>query len=303
MNDSFAFGGDGGALVSDNSLRRRTAAPRSLPAARVVVALALVSILGSVTGCGDQLGRSGSSTAACPSSPLTTLIARDVSGTQASPDLDAGALSVMDQQIDLAVACAAASGRGQVTVRLFATNAAQTATVLSRELAVSGATAIARQRKAERDGLAAALKAELRQGYASAVDELPATASDVLSQFPLALEHVEQLNVQTGEAWALNFVVLSDGLASRPDGLTDGSLTVEMAQQLAAEVSPPWEADFKPWRVSIVGLGRIAGEQQPSTDYIEALKAFYRAWLEGRAEQVMVVTDYPTASDVEASQR
>jgi hypothetical protein len=160
---------------------------------------------------------------------------------------------------------------------------------------VSGATEIARQRKAARDELAADLMAEVRSAYDQAVADLPATASDVLSQFPLAVEQNKQLEQRTGEAWALNFVVLTDGLASRPVELTDGALTATNAGQLATSLDPPWDPDRKAWSVSVVGIGRIAGDHQPSTETIEALKVFYTTWLTDCAERLAVVTDYPSA--------
>ncbi|MDR1237003.1 MAG: hypothetical protein LBK28_02055 [Propionibacteriaceae bacterium] len=260
-----------------------------------------MAVMVGLTACsGDQTnaapaGRAAASTASCPDTPLATLIARDISGTQNSPDLTDRALTVVEAEIQQAVACAAKTSHGHVGLWLFATNTAQTATVLSRDITVDGATEIARQRKAARDGIAASLMAEVRRAYDQALADLPATASDVLSQFPLAVEQTKQLEQRTGEAWTLNFVVLTDGLASRPAELGDGALTTTAARQLATSLDPPWDTDHKAWSVSVVGVGRIAGDQQPPTEAIEALKAFYTTWLTDCAERLAVVTDYPGA--------
>ncbi|MDR1238010.1 MAG: hypothetical protein LBK28_07195, partial [Propionibacteriaceae bacterium] len=130
----------------------------------------MASMVGLAACSGDQTnaapaGRAAASTASCPGVPLATLIARDVSGTQNSPDLTDRALAVVEAEIQQAVACAAKAGRGHVGLWLFATNTAQTATVLSRDITVVGATEIARQRKAARDEIAASLMAEVRSAY------------------------------------------------------------------------------------------------------------------------------------------
>jgi hypothetical protein len=122
----------------------------------------------------------------------------------------------------------------------------------------------------------------------------------VLSQFPLAVEQTKQLEQRTGEALALSFVVLTDGLASRPAELGGGALTAASAGQLAASLDLPWDTDHKAWSVSVVGVGRIAGDQQPPTETIEALKVFYTTWLTDCAERLTVVTDYPGAGSVTA---
>jgi hypothetical protein len=223
------------------------------------------------------------------------LVAVDVSGSQSAPEIRGRVLATVAGQARFAVACAAKTGSAHFELRLFATNAAQTATVVSRELRVGGATEIARYRKADKEAVAESLVADIGEAFGPAVDALPAKASDVLSQFPLAVEHLDVLESRSGVSWALDFMVLTDGFATTPKALGKVKTTAE-AVELAEATRQATPALDGAWRVSLVGVGRVAGDKQPSTGQIDAIKAFWRTYLDGTAEQVTVATDFPGAS-------
>jgi hypothetical protein len=220
-------------------------------------------------------------------------VRRDASGSQRDPELDVQALAVIGAQVEQAVACAAHVGIGRVSVTVFASNAAQTATVVSRELSVPGATEMARLRRAVKDDLVASVMAEVEVAYGPAVDGLVIKGSDVLSQFAVAGEGLSAIEQQTGRDWALDLTIITDGFGSRPKELKDKALTMEAAMALA-ERTP--RVELEAWRVRLVGVGRVAGGKPQATERIEAVKAFWTAWLGGMGEMVAVMTDFPAGN-------
>jgi hypothetical protein len=269
--------------------------------------MALLSVLG-LSGCSDllgqaqgELGRMQSLAAGCPSSPLLAQVDKDVSGSQDDPVIQEATFAAIRSLIEQAVACAAQLGRGHLGVRLFATNASQTATLLDEDLVVDGATDIARLRRVVRDQVADRLYEQVAAIYPDALADLPRSASDVTSRFALAGEAKEQLEQGTGIGWSLSLVVLTDGFASQPEALAKVK-TVAEAEALAEDTRQAAPVGLsEAWRVALIGVGRTAGEKQPSTARIEAVKAFWRAYLEGTAEQVVVATDVPGSLSASAT--
>jgi len=298
--------------------------------ARLVGLLALCILFGTLltTGCGtlteagtastskaEQLAEYRTLAATCPAMPLLVDVRRDVSGSQDSPEIVAHGLAVVEDQVKLAVACAAVQGVGAINVMVFATNAAETAVVVSRELRISGATEIARLRKTP--ALVDEVMVEVRVIWDNAGADLTRNGSDVLSQFAVAGENVERMVASTNRDWALALTVITDGFSSRPKGLRSKKLAVEEAEALAAGLAKPnlglvgqssgsmvtghesgdaaleGSAHAHAWRVNLVGIGKVSGKP-PKTERIEAVKAFWRMWLGGAAQQVQVVTDWPT---------
>lgn len=248
------------------------------------------SLIGQAPG---ELGLVQSRAAGCPAVPLLSQVDKDVSGSQGNPTIQAATFTAIRSQIESSVACAAKVGRGHITVRLFATNASQTATLLDTEIVVEGATEIARLRRVVRDQVADTLFAQVEAAYPEALAGLPAKGSDVLSRFVLAGEAERQLEQATGTEWALSLVVLTDGFASTPKGLSRIKTTAE-AEALARETLTSTPSGLEgAWHVLLVGVGRTAAEKQPSTARIDAIKAFWRSYLAGTAEQVTVATDLP----------
>jgi hypothetical protein len=270
----------------------------------VACPMALVLLLLWLTGCAvsatGDVGRLQSLASICPDVPVLVDVRRDASGSQRDAELDAQALAVIRAQVEQAVACAAHVGVGRVSVTVFASNAAQTATVVSRELSVPGATEMARLRRAVRDDLVGSVMAQVEAAYGPAVGGLVVKGSDVLSQFAVAGEGLAAGEQQTGRDWALDLTVITDGFASRPAELKDKALTVDAAVTLA-EQTP--RVELEAWRVRLVGVGRVAGGKPQTTERIEAVKAFWAAWLGGLGETVAVMTDFPAGNGDAVAER
>lgn len=274
--------------------RRRTAPFLLLP---LVVAL---------TGCADlplagELGQVQALAATCPDKPVLTEVRKDASGSQDSAEIDAAALSVVRSEVDLVVACAAHWGRGHFVLVLFATNASQTATVVDESVTVEGATEIARLRRVVRNQVAEQLYSRIDQAYPATLAGLVRSGSDVVSQFAVAGEAASQLEQSTGAAWALNLVVITDGFATNPAALSKVA-TVEAGRALGERLRNDQPlTGLGAWRVSVLGVGRTAAIKQPPTARIDAVKAFWTAFLAGSAEQVQVATDLPRGTGVATS--
>lgn len=255
----------------------------------VALATTLLTACATPSLSGD-LGDLQSLAAGCPDGPVVTNVRVDVSGSQEASVVESVALSVIRGQVEQAVACAADAGRGHLTVALFATNAAQTATVVDTDVVVEGATQIARLRRAVKDRVVEGWYARVVEAFPRARQDLPKDGSDVLSQFWVAGEAARQLEQSTGTGWALNLVVVTDGFATDPPELT-GVASVAEGQAFGEQVRADRPlTGLGAWRVSMLGVGRTAGVQ-PSTGRIDGVKAFWRTVLDGTAEQVMVATD------------
>lgn len=298
MLKSQPYGGSGGGAVVGQS-RSALWTRRSRAVGRVMRTVLPVVLASWMTACATtgpvsgELGDLQTLGASCPNSPMATDVRQDVSGSQDDQQAGSAAFAAMRGQVEFAVACAAMTGSGHLRVELFATNASQTASVVDTDIRVTGATAIARQRRAVKDRLAEGLWNQIATAYPGARAGLPVSGSDILSQFRVAGEAASELEAALGTAWALNLVVLTDGFATDPPELMR-AVTPAEGQALgertrAAGPLGPVHA----WRVSMLGIGRTGGAQA-STEQIDAVKAFWTALLAGSADQVTVATDYAT---------
>ncbi len=254
-------------------------------------AAALAAALSS--GCdaraGGTIGQLQDLAKTCPAEPLATTVHLDGSGSRDGETMTAEDLRVVRDQAQYTAVCG-----GTFRVVLFATNASETTILADTTLRMSGATEIARLRR-----VAAAtgeVADQVEAAFPQALAALPRDGSDIMSQFGLMSEYVAQVDARTGVKHRLNGVVVTDGVATVPD-LSDPGLTVEQAEEIAANIVPP---DLSEASITVAGVGRTSGGQM-ATETIDALKALYVSVL-GRtnAEDIVVVTDYVTVGDADA---
>lgn len=247
-------------------------------------------LVGQATG---ELGRMQSLAAGCPEAPLLTQVDKDVSGSQDDPAIEEITFAAIRSVVDQAVACAAAKGRGHLSVRLFSGQGVQGVTLLDQDLVSDGATEIARLRRVVREETADRLFDQVVAAYPAAVAGMPRKGSDVVARFALAGEARSQVEQSTRHPWALRLVVVTDGLSSTPKGLSKLQGVAE-AEELAAQTratDPPRLEGA--WQVLLVGVGRSTGEKPLAVSTTTALKAFWSEYLQGTGDSVSVVTDLP----------
>lgn len=244
-----------------------------------IVATALVASSAALAGCSTQasgdLGRLQSVFASCPTNTqLNVYDAVDGTATTRDTQIAREYLKYLEADIEKAAVCG-----GHVSIVAFGTNSV-TAPIYEADLSVPGSTDIARLRRVP-DVVAEAMQ-KVSTNYESAVELLPEGGTDVTGLFRL-LGEARDLRPEL----QLQATILTDGLTNQ-GVIIDHELTDEQATALADSVILP---DLSGATVSVVGIGRVAGDPL-SSGFIAGLKAFYtRLCANTSADKCLVVTD------------
>lgn len=232
--------------------------PRTLSALTLATGIALLA--GCTSTATGELGENQKLLAACPPGmPLDSFVLVDGSGSSDSPAITGERLSTIE-----AIARKTAVCGGHLTVRAFSSGSAATTLIYDSELSLPGATDNARLRRvpAAVDQAMGDVKSEYREAIAS----LPGGGSDISGVYRLLGEEAAQRNGMRLEA-----TILTDGLNNIGVSL-DHTPTTDEAIALADSVSvPKLPAGAE---ITVVGLGRVAGDPLPST-FVEGLVSFY----------------------------
>lgn len=249
--------------------RRRTAG--ILATTVVATSVVLAGCTGQAPG---ELGRLQSLLATCPDQPLSVFDLVDGSGTTHSTEIAREYLATIQADVEKAAVCG-----GHVTVAAFGTNSV-TAPIYDGDLEVPGGTDLAKLRRVS--GMVDEVMGEVTTNYAPAVTLLPEGGTDVTGLFRL-LGEARELRPDM----QLQATISTDGLTNQ--GIViDHTLSEAQAIALADTVPVP---DLSGAAVSIVGIGRVAGDPL-SSDFIAGLKAFYtRLCQNTKADTCLVVTD------------
>ena len=251
--------------------------------------LCLATVSGCGTNSGSEIAALQAIASTCPAGQqLASLVSVDASGSARSDALDAVRKDVI---ADVARRTAVCGGHLRVTA--FSSSAAATATIFDGDLHPTGATDIAKLRRVP--DLVAETMASVDAAFAPTVASLSPNGTDVVSQFGLAREFLNQVNAaQSGgqSAYRLNLVILTDGQQSVGLPLVDPNLTAERGAELASTVTAP---DLSGAEVTVAGVGKMAGDLPP-TSYVDGLKAFYGSLCTASgAASCVVVTDFVPA--------
>lgn len=239
-------------------------------------ALAIVLAASSCTGAPARF--EALQAIACPDTAPLLFVSIDESGTARGADLTTERRHVIEELLTAVAACG-----GSARVQLFSSSAAATRVLFTGDLKPVGATKNARLRRVP--NLVAAAMKEIDAKWGGAITELPAGGTDVLSQLALAQEY----RIQVGADRRASVVILSDGVQTTGVILNTPDLTKAVAADLASRVAVP---TFGPLvHVMFAGLGKVNGPPPP-TDFVDALKAFYRTACGRTGARCTVVTDF-----------
>lgn len=212
------------------------------------------------------------------SGPTNGYFALDFSGTGRDAELLKARLQALQDMSDQVAACG-----GFLKVIGFAASAADTVTLGEKELPTTFGTENARLIKAGKT--IEELMEEVKDQLPAALKETNAGATDVLAQFELARQYQQQRGTGT-----LFVGVASDGIATaRPIRMNTPAFTEAVARVAAERVRVP---DLAGARVHFHGLGKTAGDKEPSTERIAALKTFYDVYCARTRAACLVTTDY-----------
>ncbi|QAY74255.1 hypothetical protein ET445_13895 [Agromyces protaetiae] len=244
-----------------------------------ITATALVATSAALAGCSTHasgdLGRLQAVLATCPTDQqLNVYDAVDGTGTTRDDQIAREYLKYLEADVEKAAVCG-----GHVSIVAFGTNSV-TAPIYEADLSVPGSTDIARLRRVP-DVVAETMK-EVAGNYQSAIELLPQGGTDVTGLLRL-LGEARDLRPDL----QLQATILTDGLTNQ-GVVINHELSDAEATSLADSVSVP---DLSGATVSVVGIGRVAGDPL-SSGFIEGLKAFYtRLCGNANADKCLVVTD------------
>ena len=252
---------------------------------KMLIALAVLSQAASLAACSGQatgaLGKNQEIAKTCPhGSTLAVYAAVDASGSDSDITI-----AVTREAAIRDIATRVADCSGHLRVVAFSAGAASTATVFDGDLQPTGATQIARLRRVP--SLIDRTMTAIDDALPKAEQSVTKNGSDVVSQFRLAGEYVEQLNAVGKHQ--LDLQLLTDGAQTTGVILNSSKLTNVVAADLASKM--PVNLLPAGSTVKVSGLGKTAGAPPP-TSYVDALKTFYADYCLRSGATCQVVTDY-----------
>ncbi|PPG90707.1 hypothetical protein C5C00_01655 [Rathayibacter rathayi] len=256
----------------------------------------VVVVLASITSCSGHPPASGGAITALQERLLAcsddaTYNAFDALDGSASSQ-DAPLLTARwDAVRDNIVQAAVCGGHARVVV--VSSSSATSILLLDSDLQPAGATENARLRRV--DGLVDETIEHAKAAYAAALPGLEPNGSDLTAAYFALGDYIEERDGAGGEQ-AYSAQVATDGIQNVGVNLGDPLLTAASAESLATSVAVP-QLDGRV-SVSFLGIGKVAGSEQPSTEYVNGLKAFWSATCEVTgAGSCTVLTDFGGGSE------
>ena len=270
--------------MSLSTIRRVTAG--------VASALSLATLI-TVTACSSTT--TGSSLAAlqeraksCPEdTSLNTFDGFDGTGSTQDEALLITRWEAVREHLTKAAVCA-----GHARVVVLSSSSATSTVLFDGDLHPTGATPNARLRRVE-DLVNTALTTA-QSAYGLILPTLDADGTDMTAAYYALVDYIAERDDLGGDQ-VFGARVETDGVQNVGVDLSIPSLNVQMAEALASAIEMPQLDD----RVSVtfLGIGKVAGTDQPPTEYVNALKAFWSATCHATgAKSCTVLTDFTGGS-------
>lgn len=261
---------------------RRLMAAVAVSVAMAFSVLLVVVLTGCSSGPQGELAADKKLLASCPTAQLAGDGEIDTSGSVRAtgvPEAYAGALR------DLVRRTAVCGGH--LHVGAFSATAASTATLYDGDLQMPGSTENARLRHVPQ-AVEDVMKT-VNDAYAQKVPSLTPGGTDIVAQYRLAREYLQQL----GGTRQLDLLLLTDGYQNAGFVLGDRALTDAEATALAAQADIP---QLPGATITVAGIGKTAGQDSAPTNVITGIKTFYDALCQRTGATTCVsVTDYTPA--------
>ncbi|PPI21272.1 hypothetical protein C5D44_15385 [Rathayibacter sp. AY1B5] len=247
--------------------------------------------LASLTGCSSHLPTNGSAltalkekSLACPKgSVYNAFVALDGSGSSQNEVLLANRWESVRDHLTQTAVC---SGHARVVV--ISSSSATSVVLLDNDLQPSGATENAQLRRV--DEMVEENLEQAKAAYIAALPGLDADGTDMTSAYFALGDYIEERDRAVGDH-LYRAQIDTDGIQNVGVNLNDPALTSASAESLAASAALPQLDDRV--SVSFLGIGKVAGSEQPSTEYVNGLKAFWSATCESTsAGSCTVLTDF-----------
>lgn len=242
------------------------------------ISLMLVGLSSCGTPQGD-LAAAKELLASCPANRIASIGLIDTSGSVRGAVLpEAYAFALRDLVLRTAV-CG-----GHLHVGAFSTTAASTVSLYDGDLQMPGSTENAQLRHVPEAVGDVLMTTE--NAYAQMVPSLPSGGTDIVAQYQLAHEYVQQL----GGNRQLELLLLTDGLQNADFVLGDRALTEGEAEAMSTQVDIP---QLTGATITVTGIGRTLGQGSVSTEVVTGMKRFYTALCRRTGAVICTsVTDY-----------
>lgn len=260
-------------------------ATKTLPIMSLGLAASILCI--TVSACSENAGTGDLAAnkhtlASCPSSPLASQAAIDVSGTVRSDAFPAPYAAAVQDLARRTAVCG-----GHLNVVAFSASSAATVSLYDGDLQMPGSTENARLRRVPQ--AVEEIMKSVSEGYATKVSGLTADGTDVVAQYRLAGEYAHQL----GGNRQLELLLLTDGFQSVGTIIGNRPLSSSDAATLAGYFDLP---QLPGATITVAGIGKTNDPQPAPTEVVDGLKAFYAAICERTgAATCVTVTDYAPA--------
>lgn len=259
---------------------------------RLPVRLAAVLTAGPLflAACGDPAVEPGEFSdlqhlaETCPADdrPLAMQVRLDLSGSMDREALEGEARQVVEDALTQVAVCG-----GRASVYGFTAGSAHSQPILEQSFRQEAATQRAHLRQVP-EAVEASLEA-VDAVYPDVAEQLD-PGTDVFAQFTGAAEFASQMRAQAADA-RVEVVIATDGITTQGAAQVPADATVEDARALAESLEVPDLSAIDELR--IVGIGQVASGDQPSSQYVAALTAFYQVLAERSGVQSFsVVTEY-----------
>jgi hypothetical protein len=220
-----------------------------------------------LTACGLTAGSSDYDYS-CPEDtngdalPLAVLGFLDLSASGRSEPILSERLDTLQVELERVADC-----EGRATVIGFSDSTASNVVLLDRHFDAEGATEVARDRDIP-DTINTSMD-DIRANIDGALKRLPADGTDVSAMFVLAADQLSGLDQGT----AIEMYAFTDGISTAGSvNLNDPELTPSTAVELADAAV---QVDLSRLvRIDVRGIGKVAGDVQPPTDYVAAVSAY-----------------------------
>lgn len=272
-----------GTLIVNTSTVRRGRGKARAGGLLLSVALALpTAACGINTAPSGELGQAQQILASCPKgTKVASKVDIDVSGSARTATLQPERSNAIG---DMARQTAICGGHLQVTA--FSASSAATVVLYDGELSLPGATDNARLRRVP--DLVTTIMSTVTEAYGTKIQLLSPGGSDIVGQYRLAAEYLQQL----GADYQLHLVLLTDGFQTAGIRMGSAPLTKDDATAMAANIDLP---KLPVASITVAGIGKVTG-QPPSSSVVDGVIAFYDAVCKKtKAASCLSVTDYTSS--------
>ena len=226
----------------------------------------LVSVLGAAmviaaTGCSSMGSASGDYDYECSEGGLVQVTLVNLSNGARDEVIMGERLDAIQVDVERSFDC-----DGEFTLAAWSSSSASTVVVFEGQLTTTGASEIGRDRKIGE--AVEKVMEEIRSGLEEAMSTVDGSKSDMTAAFAIAADRFQTASAEAQR----RLTILADGISTTGTAENNSpTLTEDDMIRLAQTLRP---VDLSGVEASVLGVGRIAGTDQPPEDYVAKLRVY-----------------------------